>query len=70
MSETGNPLVSVIIPVFNGESHIQNAINSVLEQTYQNWELIIIDDGSTDDTLSLLKDNRSKNGRISFYQRT
>ena len=69
MSEADNPLVSVIIPVFNGESHIQNAINSVLEQTYQNWELIIIDDGSTDDTLKLLKDTCTKDARISFHLR-
>lgn len=43
-----NPLVSVIMPVFNGEMYIQAAIRSVLAQTYENIELLVINDGSTD----------------------
>jgi len=53
--------VSVILPVFNGSQYIAEAINSVLEQTHKNFELIVLDDGSTDDTLALVstfKDNR------------
>lgn len=42
------PLVSVIIPVYNGSNYLSHAINSVLEQTYENIELIIINDGSND----------------------
>lgn len=44
---------SVIIPVFNGERFLEEAIHSVLEQTYTNWELIIIDDGSTDRSIEI-----------------
>lgn len=58
-----NPLVSVIMPTYNRKNIIQNAIKSVLNQSYQNFELIIIDDGSNDGTISLLKsinDNRIK----------
>lgn len=49
-----NPLVSVIIPTFNRSSVIQRSVQSVLSQSYSNLELIIVDDGSTDDTLNLL----------------
>lgn len=46
------PLVSIIIPVFNGSNYMQEAINSALQQTYDNCEVIVVDDGSTDDGLT------------------
>lgn len=49
------PLVSVIIPVFNAEEFIAEAINSVLAQTYENVECIVVDDGSTDATANIIK---------------
>ena len=49
------PLVSVIMPSYNHAQYIETAIKSVLEQTYSNIELIINDDGSTDDTHNVLK---------------
>ena len=42
------PLISIIMPAFNVEEFIEDAIISVLNQTYHNWELIIINDGSSD----------------------
>jgi len=42
------PKISVLMPVYNAETFVENAINSVLDQSYDNWELIIIDDNSTD----------------------
>lgn len=53
------PLVSIIIPVWNGEQFIADSINSVINQSYKDWELIIIDDGSKDNTLSLIKQYKS-----------
>ena len=50
-----NPLVSVIIPVFNRAELIERTIDSVLTQSYRNIEIIIVDDASTDDTLSVVK---------------
>ncbi|MDJ0736162.1 MAG: glycosyltransferase [Nostocaceae cyanobacterium] len=49
------PKISVVIPVFNGESTIFKTINSVLEQTFKNLEIIVINDGSTDATLDIIQ---------------
>jgi len=49
------PRISIITPVFNGAGFLNEAIGSVLEQTYQDWQLIIVNDGSTDNTAEILK---------------
>ncbi|NTV06720.1 MAG: glycosyltransferase family 2 protein [Chlorobiaceae bacterium] len=48
------PEISIIMPTFNRARHLENAVQSVLAQTFSNWELIIIDDGSTDDTFGTI----------------
>lgn len=55
MSKTFLPLVSIITPTFNHEKYIGPCIESILRQTYQNWELVIIDDGSTDRTAEIIR---------------
>ncbi len=60
----GKPLVSVVTVVFNGAAHIEQAIRSVLAQTYDNVEYIVIDGGSTDGTLGIL---RGYGGRIDYW---
>lgn len=59
------PLVSVVINVFNGEKYICQAIESVVSQTYSNWELIIWDNRSTDATSTVV--SQYKDHRISYY---
>lgn len=49
------PLISVIVPTYNYSNFVEKCINSVLEQTYQKIEVIVVDDGSTDDTLTVLQ---------------
>lgn len=50
-----NGLVSVIMPAYNSEAFITESIRSVIFQTYENWELLIIDDASTDATREIIK---------------
>lgn len=57
-----NPIVSIITPTFNHENFIAECIESVLRQTYKDWEMIIIDDGSTDGTQDIIR--RYKDPRI------
>lgn len=61
------PLVSVIMPVYNRENVVRNAINSVLSQSYSNFELIIVDDASTDGTVNLLKKIKHDKIRVFYH---
>ncbi len=63
------PLVSVIIPVYNSEKYIENTINAVLHQTYPHLEIILVDDGSTDDSLSLIE-HYSQDSKIKIIHQT
>ena len=53
-------LVSIIIPVYNSERYLEECLDSVISQTYENIEIIAIDDGSTDSSLELLKKYSNK----------
>lgn len=57
-------LVSVIMPAYNSEAFISEAIRSVIDQTYPNWELFVIDDASSDSTLKIIQDYSGKDDRI------
>lgn len=63
-------LVSIICPLYNKERYIAETIDSVIEQTYSNWELLIIDDGSTDSSSDIVNKYSEKDNRIKFYKRT
>jgi glycosyltransferase involved in cell wall biosynthesis len=55
-----NPIVSVIIPVYNGERYLAETIESVIAQTEVNWEIIAVNDGSTDDSQAILQEYAKK----------
>ena len=57
-------VVSIIMPCHNGERFLSEAISSVINQTYKDWELLIIDDNSTDCSITVIKDFISKDNRI------
>lgn len=59
-----NPIVSVIMPAYNAERFIEAAIRSVMEQTFQNWELIVLDDGSRDHTRQIIETLAQQDQRI------
>jgi len=63
-----NALVSIITPTFNSANFIAETIQSVQKQTYQNWEMILVDDCSSDETEDILKAIILKDTRIQFYK--
>ena len=50
-----NPKISIIIPVYNSEKYLKKSIDSLINQTFKDMEIICVDDGSTDNSLSILK---------------
>ncbi len=60
-------LISILMTAYNREHYITEAIESVLASTYQNWELIIVDDGSKDDTVSIAKSYAAEDARIKVH---
>jgi len=63
---TGFPKISIVMPTYNRASVIGETIQSIMNQTYGNWELIIVDDGSDDDTEKVV--SRFNDQRIQFYK--
>ena len=64
-----SPLVSIIIPTYNRAYLISETLESVLAQSYQNWECIVVDDGSEDDTDNVMKAYLERDNRIKYYHR-
>ncbi len=67
LSPANQPLVSVITPVYNGEAFLAECIESVLAQTYQNWDYTIVNNRSTDRTLEIAKSYAAKDSRIRVH---
>lgn len=64
-----NPLVSIIIPTYNRAHFIGETLDSIIAQSYPNWECIVVDDGSSDYTGELLEFYSKRNSRITYYNR-
>ena len=62
------PLVSVIMPVYNGEKYLAEAMESILAQTFTDFEFLIVDDGSTDDSAEIIQSYEERDNRIRFFQ--
>lgn len=64
-----NPLISVIVPVFNQEEYLRQCVESVLAQTYSRWELILVNDGSTDGSENICREYAASDSRIKTIHR-
>ena len=64
MNERKRPLLSVIVPILNSDKYLEECIDSILAQTYQNLEVILVDDGSTDNCPSLCESYAEKDNRV------
>lgn len=64
MKNLVNNLVSIIMPAYNAEKYIKDTIASVIAQTYTNWEMIIVDDSSNDNTNEIIKEYQQKEKKL------
>ncbi len=63
------PLISVLIPVYNAEKYVERCVKSVLKQTYPNFEVVIVDDGSTDTSYEILQKLAQTDSRIKLFKK-
>lgn len=59
-----NPLLSIIVPIYNAERYLHQCIDSILNQDFEDYELWLIDDGSSDSSISIIKEYASNDRRI------
>lgn len=62
-------MISIIIPIYNVESYLEECVQSVIAQTYTDWELILVDDGSTDGSAKIARNWQSRNSRIKYFHK-
>lgn len=64
-----NPLISIIVPVYNTEGYLRECLDSILQQTYNNIEAIIVDDGSTDRSADVCREYSNIDSRIKYINK-
>ena len=67
MNPISEPLVSIVTPVYNGEKFLADCIESILAQSYENWEYIIVNNCSTDRSLAIAEKYAEKDARIKIF---
>ena len=69
MNNYGNELISVIVPVYNVEQYLEKCVNSIINQTYKNLEIILVDDGATDSSGNMCDELAKSDNRIKVYHK-
>ena len=69
MSNYGNELISIIVPVYNVERYLEKCVNSIINQTYKNLEIILVDDGATDSSGNMCDELAKSDNRIKVYHK-
>ena len=64
-----NSLVSVIVPVYNSTAYLKRCVDAILAQTYENLEVLLIDDGSKDDSLKICREYEAKDSRVKAFHK-
>lgn len=64
-----NQLISIVVPVYNVEGYLKQCLDSILEQTYRNWELILVNDGATDSSGQICQEYAEKDARIRYFEK-
>lgn len=64
-----NPIISIIVPVYNGDKYLSRCVDSILNQTFQDWELLLVDDGSTDKSGEICDEYATKDKRIKAFHK-
>lgn len=70
MSESNNPLISIIVPVYNISKYLERCVNSIIAQSYKNLEIILVDDGSTDNSDRICDIYKENDNRIKVIHKT
>ena len=66
---SGKPIVTVIIPVYNVERYLRRCLDSVMRQTFQNWQAICVNDGSPDNSLEILQEYAARDSRFEIINK-
>ena len=65
-----SPLISIVMPVYNRETYIGKTLDSLIQQEYDNWEVVIVDDSSTDKTCNIIKKYKDIDERIRLLKKS
>ena len=65
----GNQLLSIIVPIYNTECYLRTCIDSIINQDYKDIEVLLIDDGSTDNSLSICEEYKERDNRIKVFHK-
>ena len=69
MKEIKDPFVDIILPNYNGEQFLEESVNSIINQTYKNWKLFIIDDSSQDNSKKIINNYRTHNINTTYLSK-